>query len=97
MNKEQMLLLKVAEECNEIAQVCSKAIRFGLESKHPSGGPTNLERIGEEFEDLLVALKMLFGEDYTINHVDYVEYDTKRVDRVNKYLQVSRDLGILKD
>src|SRR5688572_27178134 len=99
MNKEQMLLLKVAEECAELGQVCSKAIRFGLNSKHPNGGLTNFERIGEEFQDLAAAFDYLLekvgnsGNVYAYVGNQFLE----RRERIDKYLEVSKKLGILKE
>lgn len=96
MNKEQMLLLKVAEECNEIAQVCSKAIRFGLYNNRPGEDLTNISRIIEEFKDLKAAIFRLECEtEENINTINTTELQD-RVLKIDKYLQVSRDLGILK-
>lgn len=97
MNKEQMLLVKISEECNEVGKTCSKAIRFGLDNFGPSQHASNLEALKDEVTDLMVA----FG--YLIEHIGdsgiamTEEVGLKRRARIDKYLEVSRKLGILKE
>jgi hypothetical protein len=53
------LLTIVAEECNEVAQRCSKAARFGVDEIQPGQSLTNAARIYQEYADLRGAMEML--------------------------------------
>lgn len=46
------LLEMIAEEAAEVVQACTKALRHGLDSRHPDGGPTNAEQLSRELADL---------------------------------------------
>lgn len=46
------LLEMIAEEAAEVVQACTKALRHGLDSRHPDGGPTNAEQLAHELRDL---------------------------------------------
>lgn len=68
MERIEHLLTIAGEECNEIAQRCSKALRFGLtqvqerRDDRPEQNPeklNNKQRIEDEFQDLIAALDML--------------------------------------
>lgn len=59
MSREQLLLTCLAEECAEVAQACSKAIRFGMEASHPDYDYTNRQKLRHELGDLLGVCDML--------------------------------------
>ncbi len=61
MNVHEHLLTCLAEECAEIAHVCSKSLRFGLEDQSPldPNGPTNRERLVNELNDLAAVVILL--------------------------------------
>lgn len=69
MTREEHLLTIAAEECAEIAQRISKALRFGMEQVQAKAGHavtgeadeslTNRERIRKEYSDLAATLEML--------------------------------------
>jgi NTP pyrophosphatase (non-canonical NTP hydrolase) len=62
MNVEEHLLICLAEECAEVAQACSKALRFGLADQWPERGDiTNAENIARELEDLFGVVRMLYA------------------------------------
>ena len=92
MNDKQYLLTILAEECAEVAQRASKAIRFGLEDPAgtQSGFPSNKERLLEELNDLLAVVELLFGEDY----IDRDKQKLKQ-QKIEKYTQLSKKLGLL--
>lgn len=97
MNREQMLLLKLSEECNEIGQMCSKSIRFGLENKHPDGGLTNRERLHQELNDLGAVISLLINAG--VIHDEKLDLSTEQLEereaKIEKYLLVSKNLSIL--
>lgn len=56
---EAELLECLAEECAEVIQRATKALRFGLEEVQPGQPLTNSERISQEVGDLLAVLERL--------------------------------------
>jgi hypothetical protein len=59
MTTDEHLLLILSEECDEVGQRVSKALRFGLSECQPGQSKTNAERITEELDDLLGIMQML--------------------------------------
>lgn len=97
MNKEQMLLLKVAEECAELTQICSKIIRFGADNKKPGQEYTNSQLFNEEFADVWCTVNYYLaektGKENKFNDFQLNIYN-QRKERIDKYLEVSKQLGI---
>jgi hypothetical protein len=62
VNREEHLLTCLAEECAEVAQRVSKALRFGLDEVQPGQDLTNAQRISEELRDL-VAVAHILGQE----------------------------------
>jgi hypothetical protein len=92
MNRIEHLLVIFAEECSEVAQETSKALRFGVNEQRDL--PTsNLERIEKEFSQLLAMREMLFTEGIIIN-VDIEVMDRKK-SKVEEYLLYSKECGTL--
>ncbi len=101
MTREQFLLLKLAEECMEVAQRCSKQIQFGsLEVQNTDSHQsqlTNAERTKQELLDLFSLVTMLWERKY-LPEIEFVEFEiakTKKQDKLQKYLDYSAQLGIL--
>lgn len=97
MTRTEHLLTIVMEECNEIAQRASKALRFGLDEVQPDAtanpeGFTNSERITNEVADLRGVLNML-GIDDDSPYVHRLA-DAKR-DKVERFLAYSAECGTL--
>src|SRR3546814_12169592 len=59
MNYDEYLLDVAAEECPEIAQRISKALRFSLGEVQPAQAVTNAERIAGGLVDLKAMAEML--------------------------------------
>ena len=96
MNRQEHLLSIVAEECAEVAQRASKALRFGLYETQPDQALNNWERIMYEFADLCAALE-LTRPDSTIDElVDSLRpaINAKRA-KVEKFLAYSATCGTL--
>lgn len=96
MTRTEHLLAKVAEECAEIAQRATKAMRFGLSEVQPGQPKTNAERLVDELLDLYAVVEMLETEDL-IPVPDLATTLDERIARVEKYLAYSRSLGALRD
>lgn len=59
MTRNEHLLTILAEECAEVAQRVSKALRFGINDVQAGQELPNRERLRAEFADLLGAAGML--------------------------------------
>lgn len=103
MDNEQFLLVKAAEEANEVALEVTKSVsnfgklalksaQFGLNEIMPGQPFTNKERMHLELNDLYAAIKMLnescdFGYDIDLDKV------SSKISKVNKFKKYSIDLG----
>lgn len=94
ITRQQHLLIKLAEECVEVAQRCDKAIIFGLNEIQLGQELDNAERIVQELEDLLGVAQMLKEEG--IIRPPKEEAIRAKKNRVEKYMQYSIDKGITK-
>lgn len=95
MTTREHLLTILAEECAEIAQRCSKALRFGLDEKQTGQPMTNGERIMEEVDDFAGVVRMLQERgELPLGRPDRV---IAKQDRVRHFLKYSREQGTLKD
>lgn len=100
MNRQQHLMIRAMEECNEVAQRISKALVFGLEQVQKAAddkpeqnplGLNNSERIIEEYNDLVALMEMA---GFPLSVIDGRKLDAKR-EKVEKYLKMSQQLGTL--
>lgn len=64
MNRAQYLLTCTSEECDEVGQRASKAVRFGLSEIQSGQDLTNAQRIVYEFNDLFAVMQELFAEGF---------------------------------
>lgn len=96
MNKQEYLLTCLSEECGEISQRVSKILRFGLTEIQPSQELTNSQRLINELNDLLGVIQLLEIEKI-LPRVECLEKQADKKDKVKKYMQISRDVGSLKD
>lgn len=94
MNNAQYLLDKLGEECNEVAQMCSKNKQFGIEEKQFEDGESNKERLHNELNDLLAAIEMLNEEEGFDFTPDRDKIERKKA-KVRHYRQYSRSLGLV--
>jgi NTP pyrophosphatase (non-canonical NTP hydrolase) len=88
MNETQHLLVILAEECAEVAQRASKAVRFGLLEVQPGQQENNVRRLERELADLLAVADLL-----GLN----VRQDDKaaKYEKVKKFMEYSREIGTL--
>lgn len=97
MDYSQFLLVKLAEECAEVAQRALKQAQFGKDEVQKDQPLSNKERLQGEMEDLITTIILLeeIGEVGLpgIRNPFYVE---KKRARIAKYLELSRSLGKVK-
>ncbi|WLJ70113.1 nucleoside triphosphate pyrophosphohydrolase [Klebsiella phage Kpn BM7] len=92
MNSTQHALLKLSEECNEVAQICSKIMQFGFDSEY--AGKTNRERLTEELNDILGAvLNLTLETDFRFEEDAYAT--RAKVDKMARYREISKNLGFV--
>lgn len=102
MNQVEHLLVIVAEEAAEVAQRCTKALRFGLQEIQPGQGLTNAERIVVEFSYLVATMEML-NKAQRLNgslcvYPDEIALESLKLEKkakLEKFLAYSQKLGTL--
>lgn len=95
MNLEQFYLLKLAEECSEVAQRALKQMQFGKNEIQKDQALTNSMRLRAELNDLLSVIKILEEMSEIPHAYDLDEYITKKRAKLEKYLEYSRELGLV--
>jgi len=95
MNRTEHLLTTLAEECGEVAQRCTKALRFSLSEIQPGQQFTNAERILHEYADVAGILDILMKEKILKLPDDYMERVNAKKERFEKYLKISEKQGTL--
>jgi hypothetical protein len=101
MTRTEHLLTILAEECAEVAQRVSKALRFGLAEVQPGQPHTNAERINAEVSDLMAVLEMLHDAGaLPVLSPSMAVYKlaalSKKV-KVEKFLEFSAGRGLVDD
>lgn len=92
MNREQHAFLKLGEECNEVAMLCSKIIQFGLDSEYE--GQTNRERLTAELNDIMGCLLNLQVEtDFSFD--EDREAVWAKFEKMEKFRKISEELGFV--
>ncbi len=86
--REQHLLTVLAEECAEVAQRASKAIRFGIAEVQPGQDLDNKQRLEAELGDLLGMADMLGLTPDPVRR-------KAKPDRVERYMRYSAALGLV--
>ena len=97
MNRQQYLLIKLAEEASEVAQMALKTAQFGFDEKLEGQPYTNRERMEQEVVDMLAIISMLQDESSFWDEVnDMLDERVKaKVAKVNKYHGYSVSLGMV--
>jgi hypothetical protein len=97
VNREQFLLVKLAEECAEVAQRAIKQIQFGKLEVQTGQQLTNAERLKQELIDLrnIVRLLQFYKEVPEITEVEEINALIAKRNKLQKYLKLSAELGEL--
>lgn len=96
MNIKEYLLVCLIEECQEVSHAACKALRFGMEDKHPETGISNQEKVKEELMELMTVVNMLEEDGLSFRTLCENILENKKF-RVLQYMEYSRKKGILYD
>ena len=96
MTTKEHLLSCLAEECCEVGQRVSKALRFGLDEIQAGQNLTNRERIVYEYTDLIAVFSLLADMGIVDGNTNMKEFDSKQ-EKVLKYLEYARENGTVID
>lgn len=92
MTEQEHLLICLMEECGEVIQACSKALRFGLDDDHQAANPAIVSPrlyLQKELNDL-AAVADLFQADW----IDEAMIDTKK-SKLESFMEYARSKGTL--
>lgn len=96
MNRSEHLLTCLSEECAEVSQRVSKALRFGLSEIQIDQDKTNAQRIEEELCDLFAVVAILEDEGILkTEQYDLPEWIEKKRAKIERYMEISRTQGVL--
>lgn len=96
MDRIEHLLTCLSEECNEVGQRISKALRFGRYEIQRDQSANNISRIEPELKDLTAVANILANEG--IIRTDFVaaEYETAaKLEKIEGYMLLARQHGAL--
>ena len=93
MKTAEYLLLCLGEEGVEVSQAVSKILRFTPDDSASVHGPTNMERLIMEFNDMLAVVEMLEEHGVKVPRVQNL-IDHKK-DRLASYMRYSEMLGVI--
>lgn len=92
MTRDEHLYSIAAEEAVEVAQRCTKALRFGGDEVQPGQAFDNRYRILQEFADLVGALEML-GFNLGVTQLRWQVNEKKA--KIERFLRYSKECGTL--
>ncbi|WP_336801446.1 hypothetical protein [Kaistia sp. MMO-174] len=95
MNRQEHLLTCLAEECAEVAQRVSKALRFSLAEVQPGQPDSNAKRIAAELKDLISVVDMLEAEAVLQDCYPTLEERAKKVRKIEGFMEFAKFQGAL--
>jgi NTP pyrophosphatase (non-canonical NTP hydrolase) len=95
MNRTEHLLTCLAEECAEVAQRVSKALRFGLDEVQSGQNFSNAERIVAELEDLAAVANILASEGAVRSVRLTASIVDRKREKIERFMAISREQGVL--
>ncbi len=96
MTKNENLLVTLSEECAEVQQAVSKALRFGLDKCNPLTPEISNEMdIMIECYQLVTVMEMLIeaGVLHELDRTDVSAIKKGKRDNVKRFQDISRDCG----
>lgn len=95
MNRIEHLLTCLSEECNEVGQRVSKALRFGLDEAQAGQPFRNRDRIDEELRDLISVALILHAEGVLGYPIPDGVMVTAKLHKIERFMAISREQGVL--
>jgi hypothetical protein len=95
MKLQEHLLTIVSEECAEIAQRSSKAIRFGLLDVQDGQKLDNAERLVDEFHDLIAVMLLMEIRGIMPSVFPTTEQLEWKIKRKIEYIEVAKKFGTI--
>jgi hypothetical protein len=86
-------LLKLSEESNEVAQMCSKCTQFTLNEVKIGEVLHNAGRLHAEIDDFLASVQVL--NDLGLNYVPNAKAQVAKMYKMYKFLKFSETLGTI--
>lgn len=95
LSVEQFRLMKLAEECSEVAQRCCKQMAYGADEIQHGQAMRNKARTREELLDLLVCVQLLtmMGELEPISGEDIHAHYADKLPKIRAMSQLSVNQG----
>jgi len=93
MTRQDHLLIILAEECAEVAQRASKALRFGISETQPGQPFTNADRLTQEMGDL-VGVYLIMVNEGIVRYLSDMGIIYKK-EKVKRFIGYSTRLGTL--
>lgn len=94
MNQLQHLLIKLAEEGAEVAQIALKTSQFGADEVMPGQPLSNFQRCHQELDDLWAMVEMR-NDRYQFNYTPSRDQIEAKKLKVQKFLGYSIHLGLV--
>ena len=98
MNSYENVMVTAMEECSEVQQAISKALRFGIDTTIPNEpDKTNRFQILEEYYQLQAVMELLMdgSELWPLREDEINAIKTKKTLNVDKYQKYSIELGLV--
>lgn len=96
MTETEHLLTCLMEECAEVIQACSKALRFGLDDSHQANNPEIVsprKYISRELADLTAVVELLSDKD-ALPSLSEAHIAAKKK-KLAEFMEYSREKGTL--
>jgi len=97
MTRLQHLLIKLAEECNELSKAAQKSALFGLDKGHPNGTTSNEDDMQREFNDILALISMLKDDNYLEKIHENKKLIEIKKEKVEFYIKYAMDIGSINE
>lgn len=95
MNRKEHILTTFVEECGEVAQRATKALRFSLSEVQPEQQYSNAERIMHEYADLTGMMEKMIEEGIVQWPADFSDRVAAKKTKFEKFLGRSAEHGTL--
>lgn len=100
MTKNENLLVTLMEECAELQQAVSKALRFGMDGSRPGSPERNNEHdIMVEYYQLVAVMEMLNNDNvlHKFSAADKALVKIQKKINVVRHQEISESTGHIKD